>query len=75
MVFYLTCISYIVIKPWMTELQKQKLKRVPDANKLLAYFKAEDLPRVYGGTCECPGGCVLGRAAHDVLVLMSNIIY
>ena len=38
MVLNLTPISYIVIKPWMTELQKQKLKRVPDANKLLAYF-------------------------------------
>ena len=50
----------------MTELQKQKLKRVPSMNKLLAYFKAEDLPRVYGGQCECPGGCVLGRAAHNV---------
>lgn len=34
--------------------------------KLLAYFKSEDLPKVYGGKCECEGGCVLGRAAHDV---------
>ena len=34
--------------------------------KLLAYFKAEDLPKVYGGKCECEGGCVLGRASHDV---------
>lgn len=57
----------VVIKPLMTELQKQKLKRVPNGSKLLAYFKAEDLPRVYGGQCECAGGCVLGRAAHDVI--------
>ena len=38
--------------------------------KLLAYFKAEDLPKVYGGKCDCEGGCVLGRAAHDVIKLI-----
>lgn len=55
-----------MIKPWMTDLQKQKLKRVPTAAKLLAYFKMEDLPKVYGGQCECKGGCVLGRAICEV---------
>ena len=40
-------------------------------SKLLAYFKAEDLPKIYGGRCECEGGCVLGRAASDVRFLSS----
>ena len=52
----------------MTDLQKQKLKRVPNAPKLLAYFKMEDLLKVYGGKCECEGGCVLGRAICEVSV-------
>lgn len=50
----------------MTDLQKQKLKRVPKTSMLLAYFKADDLPKVYGGNCECEGGCVLGRAGYNV---------
>lgn len=37
--------------------------------KLLAYFKVDDLPKIYGGKCECEGGCVLGRAAHNVEVV------
>ena len=24
---------------------------------LLEYIDAENLPKMYGGTCECPGGC------------------
>lgn len=39
-------------------------------SKLLAYFKSEDLPKIYGGRCECEGGCVLGRAASDVRFLL-----
>lgn len=42
------------------------LSSVHRRSKLLAYFKAEDLPKIYGGRCECEGGCVLGRAASDV---------
>ncbi|KAK8796593.1 hypothetical protein WA588_000722 [Blastocystis sp. NMH] len=63
-----------IIKPWMTELQKQKLKRVPSTSKLLAYFKAEDLPKIYGGRCECEGGCVLGRATSDNPSALTDII-
>jgi len=41
-------------------------------SKLLAYFKAEDLPKIYGGRCECEGGCVLGRATSDVHLIPST---
>ena len=41
-------------------------------SKLLAYFKAEDLPKIYGGRCECEGGCVLGRATSDVHLISST---
>jgi len=37
-----------------------------NSSKLLSYFLPENLPKIYGGLCECEGGCVLGRAAVDV---------
>ena len=37
-----------------------------DISKLLSYFRPNDLPQIYGGQCECEGGCVLGRAAANV---------
>lgn len=59
-------VYFLVIQPWMTNLQKQKLKRIPRPAMLLAYFKAEDLPKIYGGSCECDGGCVPGKAIDEV---------
>ena len=44
----------------MTDLQKQKLKRVPNAAKLLAYFKMEDLPKVYGRAVRVQGRLCAG---------------
>ncbi|KAK8796292.1 hypothetical protein WA171_004253 [Blastocystis sp. BT1] len=63
-----------IIKPWMTDLQKQKLKRISTFSKLLSYFLPENLPKIYGGLCECEGGCVLGRAAVDEPAALTDII-
>lgn len=50
----------------MTDLQKQKLKPIPRPDMLLNYFRADDLPKVYGGNCDCKGGCIPGKAIDEV---------
>ncbi|CBK20943.2 uncharacterized protein [Blastocystis hominis] len=62
------------IQPWMTTLQKQKLKRIPRPAMLLAYFKAEDLPKIYGGSCECEGGCVPGKAINEKTSAFTDVL-
>lgn len=39
-------------------LEKTHVYRSGFQKELLKYIPAENLPREYGGTCECPGGCV-----------------
>ena len=35
--------------------------------KLLEYFEAKDLPQEYGGTCQCPNGCLPEVPKHMVI--------
>ena len=37
-----------------------------EMDKLLDYFEAKDLPQEYGGTCQCPNGCLPEVPKHMV---------
>ncbi|KAJ6579542.1 CRAL-TRIO domain-containing protein [Mycena vulgaris] len=52
------------IKPWLDEVTVAKIDIVGSAykDKLLAQIDAENLPKEFGGTCSCPGGCSLSDA-------------
>ncbi|KAH9165214.1 CRAL-TRIO domain-containing protein [Lactarius sanguifluus] len=53
-----------VIKPWLNEVTVSKIEIIGSGYKemLLAQIPAENLPKDFGGTCECPGGCSLSDA-------------
>ena len=55
---------WAIIKPWLDEVTVSKIDIVGGAykEKLLAQIPAENLPKDFGGTCECPGGCSLSDA-------------
>ncbi|KAL6304049.1 CRAL-TRIO domain-containing protein [Sparassis latifolia] len=52
------------IKPWLDEVTVNKISIIGAAyqDKLLAQIPAENLPREFGGMCECAGGCSLSDA-------------
>jgi len=49
------------IKPWLDEVTVAKIDILGGSykEKLLAQIPAENLPKVFGGKCECPEGCSL----------------
>ncbi|KAI9466610.1 CRAL-TRIO domain-containing protein [Lactarius psammicola] len=55
---------WTMIKPWLDEVTVSKIEIVGSTykDKLLAQIPAENLPKDFGGTCECPGGCSLSDA-------------
>jgi hypothetical protein len=53
-------VVWAIVKPWINE---QSLKKITICGgewkqTLLNDIDAKHLPRYFGGTCECPGGCV-----------------
>ncbi|KAJ7274579.1 CRAL-TRIO domain-containing protein [Mycena haematopus] len=52
------------IKPWLDEVTVAKIDILGSAykDKLLAQIAADDLPKQFGGNCDCPGGCSLSDA-------------
>ena len=50
-----------IIKYWLDEVTVNKIDIIGSAykDKLLAQIPAENLPKEFGGLCECPGGCSL----------------
>ncbi|KAJ7032506.1 CRAL-TRIO domain-containing protein [Mycena alexandri] len=52
------------IKPWLDEVTVAKIDIVGSnyKDKLLAQIDAENLPKEFGGKCNCPGGCSLSDA-------------
>jgi hypothetical protein len=52
------------IKPWLDEVTVAKIDIIGSnyKDKLLAQIDAENLPKEFGGTCACPGGCSLSDA-------------
>ena len=53
-----------IIKPWLDEVTVSKIDILGRdyKGKLLAQIPAENLPKEFGGQCECPGGCSLSDA-------------
>ncbi|OSX60677.1 hypothetical protein POSPLADRAFT_1040688 [Postia placenta MAD-698-R-SB12] len=52
------------IKPWLDEVTVSKIDIIGSSykEKLLAQIPAENMPKDFGGKCECPGGCSLSDA-------------
>ena len=52
------------IKPWLDEATVAKIDILGSSykDKLLAQIPAENLPKEFGGLCQCPGGCSLSDA-------------
>ncbi|OCH86026.1 hypothetical protein OBBRIDRAFT_821263 [Obba rivulosa] len=55
---------WALIKPWLDEVTVSKIDILGSGykDKLLAQIPAENLPKEFGGKCECPGGCSLSDA-------------
>ncbi|KAF8903929.1 CRAL-TRIO domain-containing protein [Gymnopilus junonius] len=55
---------WTVIKPWLDEVTVKKISILGSGYKdeLLKQIPKENLPKQYGGTCECAGGCTLSDA-------------
>jgi len=53
-----------IIKPWLDEVTVSKIDILGSGFKdtLLAQIPAENLPKEFGGTCACAGGCSLSDA-------------
>jgi len=61
---YLFSTVWAVIKPWLDPVTVSKIEICGSdyKGKLLAQIPAENLPKEFGGTCSCPGGCSLSDA-------------
>ncbi|KAF7375068.1 CRAL-TRIO domain-containing protein [Mycena sanguinolenta] len=55
---------WTLIKPWLDEVTVAKIDIIGKdyKGKLLAQIDANDLPKQFGGNCDCPGGCSLSDA-------------
>ena len=53
-----------MIKVWLDEVTVNKIDIIGTAykDKLLAQIPVENLPKEFGGSCECVGGCSLSNA-------------
>ncbi len=53
-----------IIKPWLDEVTVSKIDIIGSdyKDKLLAQIPAENLPKDFGGLCQCEGGCSLSDA-------------
>ncbi|KZT63982.1 hypothetical protein DAEQUDRAFT_718733 [Daedalea quercina L-15889] len=53
-----------IIKPWLDEVTVSKIDILGRdyKGKLLAQIPADNLPKEFGGKCQCPGGCSLSDA-------------
>ena len=53
-----------IIKPWLDEVTVAKIDILGASYKdsLLKQIDEENLPGVFGGKCDCPGGCSLSDA-------------
>ncbi|KAJ7087365.1 CRAL-TRIO domain-containing protein [Mycena belliarum] len=55
---------WALIKPWLDPVTVAKIDILGSGYKpkLLAQIDADNLPKEFGGTCSCPGGCSLSDA-------------
>lgn len=56
--------AWNVIKAWLDPVTREKIHILGSGYKqqLLAQVPAENLPKSYGGTCDCEGGCEFSDA-------------
>jgi len=50
-----------IIKAWLDPVTVEKIHVLGSGyqKELLAQVPAENLPKIFGGSCDCPGGCAL----------------
>lgn len=56
---YLFSTIWTVIKLWLDEVTVKKIEIMSNGHKevLLKQIPPQNLPKMFGGICECPGGC------------------
>jgi len=60
--------TWKLVKNFIDPLTRQKIEIMGTdyKEKLLEFIDAENLPVMYGGTCNCPGGCVTTQLQYPV---------
>ncbi len=53
--------AFNIVKGWLDPVTVEKIHVLGSGyqKELLAQVPAENLPKIFGGTCDCPGGCAL----------------
>ncbi|RDL32537.1 Uncharacterized protein BP5553_08993 [Venustampulla echinocandica] len=53
---------FSIVKGWLDPITVEKIHVLGGGyqKELLEQVPAENLPKIFGGTCDCPGGCALG---------------
>jgi len=53
---------FSVVKGWLDPITVEKIHVLGSGyqKELLQQVPAENLPKIFGGTCDCPGGCAFG---------------
>lgn len=62
---YLFSTVWSLIKPWLDEVTVSKIAILSSSQskaKLLEQISPENLPKEFGGSCECSGGCSMSDA-------------
>ena len=58
---------FAVVKGWLDPVTVEKIHILGGSyqKELLAQIPAENLPKIFGGSCECPGGCAWSESTSQ----------